>query len=405
LFLLAAGTLLAQVPQPLALRWPLADKNFYLLTRLEGDPRARAELSSDAALRELATAKREAVKRAASGCALDRDCYLGAVRWKDVEIEAVSGRLRNLVARGGVLRSLAAGPLRDSGVFIRFHAKNDADLIVEAWKDAAVNLNRVIGIYGEGKPPRYPAIDSAVYDTGAENFRRLIAAAMGVLDDGLGSEELFFTPSLRFAIELMRIHQRDEAGRHEPLEAGENRAAYQAIPRTRWQEYPYTAIVVPGAGGDRPGVRLSAAGRLRIALAAERWRQRKAPFVVVSGGYVHPNQTPFAEAIEMKRALVEELGLPESAIVIDPHARHTTTNLRNAARLLFRYGVPVDRPALVTTDTGQSAYIESEGFAERCRKELGYLPYRLGRRLSRFDQEFWPLLDSLHADAVEPLDP
>jgi 8-oxo-dGTP pyrophosphatase MutT (NUDIX family) len=140
-------------------------------------------------------------------------------------------------------------------------------------------------------------------------------------------------------------------------------------------------------------------------LAAERWRQRKAPFVVVSGGYVHPNQTPFAEAIEMKRALVEELGLPESAIVIDPHARHTTTNLRNAARLLFRYGVPVDRPALVTTDTGQSAYIESEGFAERCRKELGYLPYRLGRRLSRFDQEFWPLLDSLHADAVEPLDP
>jgi uncharacterized SAM-binding protein YcdF (DUF218 family) len=31
----------------------------------------------------------------------------------------------------------------------------------------------------------------------------------------------------------------------------------------------------------------------------------------------------------MKRQLVALFGIPESAILVDPHARHTTTNLRN----------------------------------------------------------------------------
>jgi hypothetical protein len=79
--------------------------------------------------------------------------------------------------------------------------------------------------------------------------------------------------------------------------------------------------------------------------------------------------------------------------------------MRNAARLMFRYGFPMDRPAVVSTDPGQSAYIEAPLFAERCRKELGYLPYRLGKRLTRFDQEFFALLESLHGDNTDPLDP
>ena len=53
----------------------------------------------------------------------------------------------------------------------------------------------------------------------------------------------------------------------------------------------------------------------------------KAPLILVSGGYVHPNQTPYCEAIEMKESLVRDFGIPSDAILIDPHARHTTTNL------------------------------------------------------------------------------
>jgi hypothetical protein len=403
-FFAIAFSLAAQIPQPLALRSPVADKNFYLLTRLESDPRAKTQMLADAALRKISIEKRAALVKAASSCGIDRDCVLSAVKWTDSDIDNVDARLRAL-ARTGVLKQLAAGSLRDSGVFVRYHDKPDEELLSAAWRDAAKALNWVIAIYGEGKPPRYAAIDSAMYDTNAETYRRIIEGIAISLDDRLSDEELFFTPALRFAVELMLINKRDEAGRHEPMEAGENKAAYRMVPNIRWRDYPYSAIVVPGAGGDRPDVRLSAGGRIRTAIAAERWKERKAPFILVSGGYVHPNQTPYAEAIEMKRALVEEFGVPESAIIVDPHARHTTTNMRNAARLLFRYGVPIDKPALVTTDASQSAYIEAPGFADRCRKELGYVPYRLGKRLSRFDQEFWPLIESLHADAIEPLDP
>ena len=109
--------------------------------------------------------------------------------------------------------------------------------------------------------------------------------------------------------------------------------------------------------------------------------------------------------VEMKRALIEDFGVPADAILIDPHARHTTTNLRNAARLIYRYGVPVARLALLSTDPYQSTYVESAEFRDRCARELGYQPVTLGRRLSRFDIEFAPAAESLHADATDPLDP
>jgi hypothetical protein len=120
---------------------------------------------------------------------------------------------------------------------------------------------------------------------------------------------------------------------------------------------------------------------------------------------VHPNQTEFCEAIEMKRDLMTRFGIPAEAILVDPHARHTTTNMRNAARLMYRYGVPFDRKALVTTDLSQSQYIESDEFRGRCVKELGYSPYKSIRRTSPFDLEFLPLIDSLHIDSQDPLDP
>ena len=164
-------------------------------------------------------------------------------------------------------------------------------------------------------------------------------------------------------------------------------------------------IVVPGAGNDLPGFRLSPEGKLRDEIAVKRFREGKAPFLLVSGGFVHPSQTEFAEAIEMKRDLMTRFGIPADAILIDPHARHTTTNMRNAARLMYRYGMPFDKKALVTTDLGQSQSIESPAFEKRCMDELGYAPQKILGRISPFDLEFRPTLDSLQADPQDPLDP
>ena len=145
--------------------------------------------------------------------------------------------------------------------------------------------------------------------------------------------------------------------------------------------------------------------KLRLELAVARFRAGKAPFIIVSGGSVHPSQTPYNEAFEMKRSLVQDFGINPDAILIDPHARHTTTNLRNASRLAFRYGLPDGKPMLITSDASQSAYISGTVFRERCERELGYQPGTLGARLSRFDLEFTPAVVSLHADSRDPLDP
>jgi hypothetical protein len=210
---------------------------------------------------------------------------------------------------------------------------------------------------------------------------------------------------MRFALGLLDNNSRDEAGRLEPMEAGENAAAYRHIRTIDWQKYPFTAIVVLGSGTDRPNLAMSPYGKLRTAIAAKRWKEEKAPFILVSGGYVHPMQTPYCEALEMKKALMKDYGIPENAILIDPHARHTTTNVRNAARIIYRYGIPTDRPALITSDNGQSASVEAPAFKTRCLAELGYEPYKNLKRYSLFDLEFLPNLESLQIDPLDPLDP
>jgi hypothetical protein len=91
--------------------------------------------------------------------------------------------------------------------------------------------------------------------------------------------------------------------------------------------------------------------------------------------------------------------------LIDPHARHTTTNVRNAARLMFRYGIPTDRPALIATRSYHLDSIASPAFDERNDRELGYRPYVSKRRLSRFELEWLPNVLSLQADPWDPLDP
>jgi hypothetical protein len=146
-------------------------------------------------------------------------------------------------------------------------------------------------------------------------------------------------------------------------------------------------------------------GKEIIEIGARRYFAHTVAFIIVSAGYVHPKYTRFSEAVEMKQSLMRDFGVPEDAILIDPHARHTTTNVRNAARLIFRYGIPTDRPALITTHQYHLDSIASAAFDERNDHELGYRPYMSTRRLSRFEVEWFPNVLSLHADPTDPLDP
>lgn len=46
-----------------------------------------------------------------------------------------------------------------------------------------------------------------------------------------------------------------------------------------------------------------------------------------------------------------------------------------------------------------------EGMDSRCLRELGYVPYRLGKRLNERMLEFFPLQESLIIQPTEPIDP
>lgn len=145
---------------------------------------------------------------------------------------------------------------------------------------------------------------------------------------------------------------------------------------------PYDVIVVPGYTPDdteRPLVAVHPIAAARLDEAVALYRDGKAKLVLVSGGNVHPANTPYTEALTMKAYLLER-GLSESAIVVEPCARHSTTNLRNAGRFMLKYHL---RTALIVTSRDQAFYFANgrvSSFEIRSRAELGYMVGNLKNR-------------------------
>lgn len=172
-----------------------------------------------------------------------------------------------------------------------------------------------------------------------------------------------------------------------------------------WKRYKYTAIIIPGVGPENPAIAMSARGKLHLKLAASRFADGTAAFIFVSGAAVHPKESRFVEAVEMRKVLIERYNVPADRIIIEPYARHTTTNLRNVTRGLVAMGAPIEQPTLIVANISQSRYIESPEFAARNPAELGYQPGAVGPRLSPYELEFRPSLRSLRVDPWDPLDP
>src|SRR5262249_7297996 len=106
---------------------------------------------------------------------------------------------------------------------------------------------------------------------------------------------------------------------------------------------PYPFLIVPGYTprfGWRPGLHPINIGRLAQALFD--LQQGLAPRVIVSGGAVH---TADNEAVLMRQWLIER-GVSPDRISAEPSARHSTSNLRNAGRMVLASG---GREALIVT--------------------------------------------------------
>jgi hypothetical protein len=325
----------------------------------------------------------DARRKRIDACQLAPKCLFYAATWTDGEMDAVA----HSVAPAAKLPAIA-----DDGV--------RAQVVRELR-----GLNAILQVYGVGNQARYPMIDGPVEKPGTPDFKALVADAITLAEAGKNDPALKLDPSLALAIALIDVNERHDAVAFEPLDKAHNAEAFARARGIDWKRYRYTAIIIPGVGPENPAIPLSARGKLHLQLAAARFAQGDVAFIIPSGAAVHPAGSHFVEAVEMRRALIERFHIPADRIVIEPYARHTTTNLRNATRRLAAMGAPLDQPALIVANADQSRYIESPEFAARNPAELGYDPGAVGPRLSPYVLEFRPSARSLRVDPWDPLDP
>lgn len=387
-------------------------KNYYLLTLFQTLPDVKNLLQTDNGLANMGKQKAEGLADALKTCDRDGLCYTTKMKFSADEIKLVSDRLADLYQPNNALGKLVKNHLIPSGMYVLFQNLPEKEMLVKAWEQDAAGINFTIGVYAEGNKSNYPLIDSISFNTkDPRNNNVYLYSYVSLLYNtaslvALESKEhpSFFYPSLTCALYFLEMNERTQAADFEPMAKGENKAAVDKMKTIKWDAFKYSVIMIPGAGPEEPAVALSAEGMLRCRLAAIQYKKGLAPFIVTSGGKVHPYKTKFCEAIEMKIFLIEKLDIPASAILIDPHARHTTTNMRNTVRMMYRYGMPFTKPGITCTTRGQSTMI-GVTLIDRCLKELHEAPYKNGSRLSETEMEFYPVIEALHINPMEPMDP
>lgn len=377
------------------------DKNFYLLTLFEEEPVLQKTIRKSKVLQQYQVYPERAA-RIAKECP-DATCFGESLVFSDQQIIAIGEALQQLYASQPAFRATLQRHLRPSGVFMRYASMPEEKILMQRWKEEAYGLNYVLNAYTKNTGLRYPKIDSAAFYVHSEEYTRAVQKLWTEEWTHRDPSALFFSPVLHFAMDLLALNKKDHAARHEPL-SSLNGGAYRLVPGIQWASYPYSAILILGAGpsDDQP---ISQMCKDRCRRGAAIFREKKAPFIIVSGGYVHPFGTKYSEAIEMKKFLTDSCSIPVSAIIAEPHARHTTTNIRNANRILYRNGFPMDKKVLCTSSKAHITYVTSIFFDRVCDKDLRYHPYKNVKRLDDDSVEYEPAPESLHEDPFDPLDP
>jgi hypothetical protein len=376
----------------------LVAKVFPMLNMIEHDTHLIALLKKEKSLRQIQNNQILRIQQGIRSCP-DVNCYADALKWTDADLKKGGDALVDLYIKNTDFQKKVAG-LKKAGSYSLFDKLPDTTYIRKAWNQDSKGLNRIFSVYIKGEKPQYIKIDSISFKTGDPDFKARVVAVLNTANNN----GTFLSFSLQAAISILKINGRQEMIQYEPLNSGLNAEPYARIKKINWSSYTYSVILVPGLGPETPGLRLDPNGAKRCDEAVKRYKDGLAPFIVVSGGNVHPFRTPYNEAEEMKKYLVEQLNIPADAVFIEPHARHTTTNMRNLNRIIYRFGMPADKPILIVTDENQSKYIV-ERMEKTALRDLGYVPYQNIKKLSTTETEYYPNKQSLHADSIDPLDP
>ncbi|RTZ04933.1 YdcF family protein [Flavobacterium bomense] len=384
----------------------IQDKNFYLLTAIQNDKAVSQLLENNVVLKTIFKKQQQAIGSKLKSCKDSLSCLITDYLFKEKDILSIDEELLILMKDEKALQDFVKNNLRPSGKYENFKNSTDTELLLKAWQVCTVGMNRIMKVYGLGEAPQYAKMDSVSYDVQSEFYKGSVFMWSDFLHNKKPKENaLFFQESLDFSLALMYMNHRDEVERYEPLEEKENKKAIAHIKQINFDAFDYASVLILGNGPENYQDRLSAIGKLNLQLGVLEYEAKKAPLIIVSGGHAHPFRATYCEAIEMKKELMNVHHIPEENILIDPFARHTTTNLRNATRLMIAYQMPLDKKSIVVTNSSHSNYVGNANFNARCMEELGYLPAVILKRLNSTAIEFLPNVESLHQNPIDPLDP
>lgn len=287
-------------------------KNYYLLTLFEELADVKELLSEYPVLSVIAKNKAAGLSLALKNCKGDRLCYTGKMKFTDEEVRNIGDCLIRLYSEDNALGKLVKNHLIPSGAYILFNNLSPKEILIKAWGQDANGINYTIGVYAEGNKPNYPIIDSISFNTRdsrnnntfLHNYVSLLYNTASVAANECENASLFFVPSLTCALHFIEMNEREQASDFELMSNGENKAAYERIRTIKWNDYKYSQILIPGAGPEQSGVALSAEGRLRCRLGAIQYAKGTTPFIVVSGGKVHPYKTKFCEDRRTRQSLI-----------------------------------------------------------------------------------------------------
>ncbi|MFV8271010.1 YdcF family protein [Flavobacterium sp. GT2N3] len=384
----------------------IQDKNFYLLTAIQNDKAVSQLLEKNSFFKTIFKNKQQEISSKLTSCKDSISCLISGYQFKEKELKNINEELQILMKNEKVLQDFVKNNLRTSGKYENFKNSTDTELLLKAWQLCAQGMNRIMKVYGLGEAPQYAKMDSVSYDVRSEFYK----GSVFMWSDFLRNKKpkgntLFFQESLEFSLSLLYMNHRDEVARYEPLEEKENKKTIAHIKKIDFDAFDYASVLILGNGPENYQDRLSAIGKLNLQLGVLEYEAKQAPLIIVSGGHAHPFRATFCEAIEMKKELMNVHHIPEENILIDPFARHTTTNLRNATRLMIAYQMPLDKKSIVVTNSSHSNYVGNANFNARCMEELGYLPAIILKRLNSTALEFLPNVESLHQNPIDPLDP
>ncbi|MCA4793701.1 YdcF family protein [Myroides odoratimimus] len=384
----------------------LRNSNFYFLDQLSKQPSLVKLLNDNKTFTEIKHNRLDLISKLVNSETFPKSEELvHSYIFTDDQIKSISDELVALNNKEKKVETFFE-ELKQSKKYINYNEMNQKDFISNVVKLNFSGLNHTLKVYGLGEKPFYPNIDSVSYDKNSRYFKSAILFwAKHLANESDYSKASFFEPMLDYGLYLMYMNHRDEGIRYEPLVALYNKRAIEYAKRIDFKKYEYNALIVLGDGPENYRDPLGALGKLNLKLAVEQYRQGKAPFIIVSGGHVHPNRTETCEAIEMKKELIGLYNIPEEVIIVEPYARHTTTNLRNATRLMIEYGFDIKQKSMIVSYELHTKSIADKKFLERFMRELGYLPGKIVKQKKGELLDFYPSELLLQINPLEPLDP